>query len=94
MLNRIAVVTRLPEPRRRNLSRDCRYHRMIAVYVSDMASTITRYLEFEELRQIVAGALWRFGIFAYGQVAIIAIAELATLPATHVEEAVGFCPAS
>ena len=61
---------------------------MLEVDGSDMACTITRYLEFEELRQIVAGALWRFGV---GPVAITAIAELPTLDAAHVEEAVGSC---
>ena len=49
---------------------------MLEEDVSDMASTITRYLELEELRQIVAGALWRFGILECRPVAIIAIAEL------------------
>ena len=66
-------------------------HRFLEVHGSDNGSTITRYLEFEELPQIGAGALWRFGVFAYGPGAIIAIAELPTLHAAHVEEAVGSC---
>ena len=81
----------------RNLSATLRLdHGILEVYVSDLGFTRWHLLEFEELRQIIAGSFCGTlsGCVWDCPRTKLPMAALLTLLATHVEEAVGFCPAS
>ena len=81
----------------RNLSATLRLdHGILEVYVSDLGFTRWHLLEFEELRQIIAGSFCGAlsGCVWDCPRTKLPIAVLLTLLATHVEEAVGVYPAS